>query len=103
MPARPQHPCRGTPDSSRMTTACRGALFPATTDRNRTGESAASGDVPPVCQHCGASERPGEPVETFEVGGVRSRLHPACQADWTTGPDPEDCPCPECRAGDPFI
>jgi hypothetical protein len=35
-----------------------------------------------VCQHCGAPERPGEPVLESYVDGEQYFLHRGCQKDW---------------------
>jgi Protein of unknown function (DUF3631) len=45
---------------------------------------------PPVCDHCGAPERPNDPVQTCAVNGEELFLHRACQAEWLAGPDPND-------------
>jgi Protein of unknown function (DUF3631) len=44
-----------------------------------------------VCNHCGAYERPGKPVELYEVEGEVYWLHSGCHDDWLHAPDPDDC------------
>lgn len=43
---------------------------------------------PLVCEHCGAPERPGKPVETYSVDGETYLLHPGCRTDWLDAPNP---------------
>jgi Protein of unknown function (DUF3631) len=43
----------------------------------------------PVCEHCGAPEQPGNPVQECAVGdGGLHLLHRQCQAEWIGTPEP---------------
>jgi hypothetical protein len=46
-------------------------------------------EFPLVCEHCGLPERPGKPVQTYQVGDESLLLHPGCKADWIDAPDPD--------------
>jgi hypothetical protein len=48
-----------------------------------------SEEFPLVCEHCGLPERPGKPVQAYEVGDETYLLHPGCEADWLHAPDPD--------------
>ena len=46
---------------------------------------AGNGDAeryPLVCEHCGAPEQPGNPVQECAVDGLTHLLHRHCQAEW---------------------
>ena len=44
---------------------------------------------PRVCEHCGVPERPGAPIQVYELYGEQYLLHPGCEKDWLTAPDPD--------------
>jgi putative DNA primase/helicase len=44
----------------------------------------------PVCEHCGAEERPGgEPVLLCNARGRQYLMHQRCKEEWLAGPDPD--------------
>jgi putative DNA primase/helicase len=45
---------------------------------------------PLVCEHCGIPERPGAPVQTYDVDGERFLLHSGCHGNWLAAPDPNE-------------
>jgi|GraSoiStandDraft_16_1057320.scaffolds.fasta_scaffold30157_2 hypothetical protein len=47
---------------------------------------------PLVCEHCGAPERPGNPVQQCAVDGLTHLLHRHCQAEWLGEGTPEPAP-----------
>lgn len=54
------------------------------------GVASANGEPwPPVCEHCGNPERPGNPVHPYDKDGQTYLLHPACWTEWLAGPDPD--------------
>jgi hypothetical protein len=54
------------------------------------GLAAANGEPwPRVCEHCGLAERPGAPVQIYEIYGEQFLLHPGCERDWLAAPDPD--------------
>jgi putative DNA primase/helicase len=74
------------------------AGFDASTLRKSESEAKVSltinGDEPSepfpgVCEHCGVAERPGKPIQAYDVNGERYLLHPRCHGDWLAGPDPD--------------
>jgi hypothetical protein len=59
-------------------------------EKEEIGKNAIDGGCwPPVCEHCGIPERPGNPVHPYAKGGQTYLLHPACWTEWLAGPDPD--------------
>jgi hypothetical protein len=68
------------------------------------GSARADGESwPRVCDHCGAPERPNDPIQTCAVEGRQYFLHCGCQQNWLAGPNPDDWSFQQDRADDPTV
>jgi hypothetical protein len=70
--------------------ACTDKKSESGAEGNLTKDEGGVEAYPKVCEHCGIPERPGAPVQTYDVDGERFLLHPDCHGDWLAAPDPNE-------------
>jgi hypothetical protein len=56
--------------------------FSGETDAHTHAGADTPESFPPVCAHCGAAERAGDPVQPCSVAGEEYLLHRSCQDEW---------------------